>query len=166
MTRPRYLDDPDIPRHHRRRRRRFFRSGELHLVLLALLAERPQHGYDLMSELELRFGGEYTPSPGSIYPALNALETEGLLTSHPEGDRNVFSVTDSGRRALVDRTHMLAAVETRTGARLQSDGIAPVLDRFVARVRGAATRVDSEALVGVIEDADRRVRELETEEER
>ena len=60
------------------RSRRFFRSGELHLVLLALIGERPQHGYELMADLTARFGPGYRASPGSIYPALTALEAEGL----------------------------------------------------------------------------------------
>ena len=71
------------------RSRRFFRSGELHLVLLALLAARPQHGYELLAELDSRFGPRYRASPGSVYPALSALEAERLVDVRDDGDRRV-----------------------------------------------------------------------------
>jgi len=122
--------------------RRFFRSGELHLVLLALLAQRPQHGYDLMNELQTRFGPVYTPSPGSIYPALSALEAEKLVEAQEQGDRKVYSVTGVGKKALLDRDRMLAEVEARTGARLSGGALEPALSRLVARVRSVASMVD------------------------
>ncbi|MBI2168368.1 MAG: PadR family transcriptional regulator [Actinobacteria bacterium] len=145
---------------HGRRGRRFFRSGELHLVLLALLAQRPQHGYDLMNELEVLFGPAYTPSPGSIYPALSGLEAEGLIRAEAEGDRKVFSVTEMGRRALVDRERVLAAVEARTGARLSGGALEPALNRLVARVRAVASKVDHAAVEVVLDEAGDRVEGL------
>lgn len=138
---------------HGRRGRRFFRSGELHLVLLSLLAQRPQHGYELMSELEIVFGPAYTPSPGSIYPALNALEAEGLVEAADEGDRRVFSVTTTGRQGLVDRERVLAAIEARTGARLSGGALEPALSRLVARVRALASRVDHAEVERILDQA-------------
>jgi len=127
---------------HGGRGRRFFRSGELPLVLLALVAQRPQHGYELMAELDARFGPAYRPSPGSIYPALSALEAEGLLAAREEGDKKVFSATDPGRKALTERAAMLAAIEARTGVRLAAAELEPALSRLVARVRAVASQVD------------------------
>jgi hypothetical protein len=53
---------------------RIFGPGDLRLMLLALIAEKPRHGYELIKEIEQKFGGAYSPSPGSIYPTLTLLE--------------------------------------------------------------------------------------------
>jgi DNA-binding PadR family transcriptional regulator len=134
------------------RGRRFFRSGELHLVLLSLLAQRPQHGYDLMAELRVRFGPAYTPSPGAIYPALTALEAEKLVEAREEGDRKVYSVTTLGQKALLEREHMLAEVEARTGARLSSGALEPALTRLLARVRSVASKVDHAQVEQILDE--------------
>lgn len=68
-------------------------------ALLVVLAERPMHGYELITELEARSSGRWRPSPGSIYPALNRLEKQGLVTAEESGDKRVFSLTDRGRDA-------------------------------------------------------------------
>jgi DNA-binding PadR family transcriptional regulator len=75
-------------------------SGELQLVLLALLSERPRHGYELIKALEERSGGFYSPSPGMVYPALTWLEEMGYASVTAEGARKLFSITDSGRQYL------------------------------------------------------------------
>src|SRR5688500_10168696 len=58
---------------------RVFGPGDLRLVLLALIAEQPRHGYELIKEIEQRFGGAYAPSPGSVYPTLTWLEELGYV---------------------------------------------------------------------------------------
>jgi|TARA_B100001971_G_C18258838_1_gene584728 DNA-binding PadR family transcriptional regulator len=83
-------------------RRRFFEAGEMRLALLALIAEQPRHGYDLMTEIETRSGGAYRPSAGSVYPKMQQLEDEGLITSSKEDGKNVYTSTDDGH-AEVDR---------------------------------------------------------------
>lgn len=155
------------PHHHQRHARgpRFFRSGELHLVLLALLAERPQHGYELMGALESAFGPAYRPSPGSIYPALGALETEALIEGRDEGERRVYSVTELGRGALDDRRRMLAEVEARTGARLSAGALEPAIRRLTARVRSVASLVDVADVEQILDDAGDRVEALSDQEE-
>jgi DNA-binding PadR family transcriptional regulator len=65
--------------------------------VLALLAERPMHGYEMITELEARTGGIWRPSPGSIYPTLQLLEDEGLIVSEESGGRRRFTLTDTGR---------------------------------------------------------------------
>jgi DNA-binding PadR family transcriptional regulator len=67
------------------------------LAVLALLAERPMHGYEMIQELESRTGGIWRPSPGSIYPTLQLLEDEGLITAEEKGGRKRFVLTDTGR---------------------------------------------------------------------
>lgn len=75
-------------------------SAELQLVLLALLAERPAHGYELIRLLEARSGGFYAPSPGMIYPALTYLEEIGHAEVAQEGNRKLYSLTEAGRAHL------------------------------------------------------------------
>jgi DNA-binding PadR family transcriptional regulator len=75
-------------------------SGDLQLVLLALLEERPSHGYELIKALEERSGGFYSPSPGMIYPALTWLEEMGHASVTAEGAKKLYSITDSGREYL------------------------------------------------------------------
>jgi DNA-binding PadR family transcriptional regulator len=75
-------------------------SGDLQLVLLALLAEQPSHGYELIKALEERSDGFYTPSPGMVYPALTWLEEMGYTSVAAEGARKLYSITDTGRAYL------------------------------------------------------------------
>jgi len=83
-----------------------FRSGrklgaaDLQLIILALLAERPSHGYELIKAVEERSGGFYVPSPGVIYPALTYLEEIGYVTVEPEGAKKLYQITASGRQHL------------------------------------------------------------------
>jgi DNA-binding PadR family transcriptional regulator len=75
-------------------------AADLQLVILALLAERPSHGYELIKAVEDRSGGFYLPSPGVIYPALTYLEEIGYVTVEPEGAKKLYRITDSGRQHL------------------------------------------------------------------
>jgi DNA-binding PadR family transcriptional regulator len=75
-------------------------SGDLQLVLLALLAERPSHGYELIKALEERSGGFYSPSPGMVYPALTWLEEVSYASVAAEGAKKLYSITDAGHAYL------------------------------------------------------------------
>jgi DNA-binding PadR family transcriptional regulator len=85
-------------------------SGDLQLVLLALLGERPSHGYELIKALEERSGGFYSPSPGMIYPALTWLEEVGYASVAAEGTKKLYSITDAGREYLEDNEDAAAAM--------------------------------------------------------
>lgn len=116
--------------HHRRRRHRrharggafgfwgmrgrFFGPGEVRLALLALLAERPRHGYDLMRELEERSGGAYRASAGTIYPTLQQLEDEGLVSSERENGKRVYRLTEAGEREARDHTEEVRDIWRRS----------------------------------------------------
>jgi DNA-binding PadR family transcriptional regulator len=97
-------------------------AGDLQLVLLALLAEQPAHGYELIKRLEERSGGFYSPSPGMIYPALTYLEEIGHASVEQEGTRKLYRITPDGlahlaaNRAEVDA--ILAAL-ARIGSRME-----------------------------------------------
>ena len=73
------------------------RRGNVKAAVLAVLAERPMHGYEIMQELESRSSGFWRPSPGSIYPTLQLLEDQGLVKGEEVEGKRVFSLTDEGK---------------------------------------------------------------------
>ncbi|AZM63454.1 MULTISPECIES: PadR family transcriptional regulator [unclassified Streptomyces] len=75
------------------------RRGDVRASILALLKERPMHGYEMIQEIAERSGGAWKPSPGSVYPTLQLLEDEGLILSESEGGKKLFSLTEAGRTA-------------------------------------------------------------------
>jgi DNA-binding PadR family transcriptional regulator len=81
-------------------RGRFFGAGEVRIAILSLLSERPRHGYDLMKELETRSGGSYRVSAGTMYPALQQLEDEGMIVAEQQEGKKVYQLTDLGRQEL------------------------------------------------------------------
>jgi len=84
-------------------------------VLLALLDERAQHGYDLIQGLSDRFGGTYVPSAGTVYPRLAKLEEEGLVVGRSDGRRTVYAITAAGRAELASRRRELEGIEEQVG---------------------------------------------------
>ncbi|MER7571774.1 PadR family transcriptional regulator [Streptomyces sp. NPDC057806] len=75
------------------------RRGDVRASILALLKDRPMHGYEMIQEIAERSGGAWKPSPGSVYPTLQLLEDEGLIVSESEGGKKLFSLTEAGRAA-------------------------------------------------------------------
>ena len=75
------------------------RRGDVRASILALLKDRPMHGYEMIQEIAERSGGAWKPSPGSVYPTLQLLEDEGLISSESEGGKKLFALTDEGRTA-------------------------------------------------------------------
>ncbi|MFB7654444.1 MULTISPECIES: PadR family transcriptional regulator [unclassified Streptomyces] len=75
------------------------RRGDVKASILALLKDRPMHGYEMIQEIAERSGGAWKPSPGSVYPTLQLLEDEGLIVSESEGGKKLFALTEEGRAA-------------------------------------------------------------------
>ncbi|MET9375587.1 PadR family transcriptional regulator [Streptomyces sp. NPDC003035] len=73
------------------------RRGDVRASILALLKDRPMHGYEMIQEIGERSGGAWKPSPGSVYPTLQLLEDEGLITSASDGGKKLFTLTEAGR---------------------------------------------------------------------
>lgn len=71
--------------------------GDVRAAVLAVLAERPMHGYQIIQEIEERSDGAWKPSPGSVYPTLQLLADEGLITAEESGGKKTYSLTDAGR---------------------------------------------------------------------
>lgn len=100
----------------RGRRGRMFGQGELRLALLALIAEEPRHGYELIKAIEEMTGGAYAPSPGAVYPTLQLLEDEGAIEeAEAEGAKKPFAATEQGRDELETRAAEVDALMGRLG---------------------------------------------------
>jgi DNA-binding PadR family transcriptional regulator len=85
------------------------RRGDVRAAILALLAQEPMHGYQLMQEIAARSNGVWQPSAGSVYPALSLLEDEGLVHPVQDGDRRVFALTEAGRAYVQEHEAELTA---------------------------------------------------------
>jgi DNA-binding PadR family transcriptional regulator len=93
-----------------------FRAGrklsgdDLQLLILALLADRPYHGYEIIRALEERSGGFYSPSPGMVYPALTYLEELGYASVESEGSKKLYRITGEGRAHLERNRRVVDAI--------------------------------------------------------
>ncbi len=93
---------------------RMFDQGDLKLVILRLLDEKPRHGYEIIKEIEDRFGGTYSPSPGTVYPTLTLLEDLGYARAMPEeGGKKIYEITDEGRQHLKENERTIDDIFTR-----------------------------------------------------
>ena len=114
----------------------FFRQGprargDVRAAILALLAEAPMHGYQIITEITDRSQGVWSPSPGSVYPTLQALEEEGLVTSTTTDGKKTFSLTDEGR----------AANDARPGERAPWEEVGDDVDTGLLQLRDGIGQV-------------------------
>ncbi|RSS78255.1 PadR family transcriptional regulator [Streptomyces sp. WAC06614] len=136
---------------HRRARR-----GDVRASILALLADRPMHGYEMIQEIGERSGGAWKPSPGSVYPTLQLLEDEGLISSASEGGKKLFTLTDTGRteaEAGPDAPWEAAGrgVDWESMAEIRAAGVG-LMEAF-GQVWKTGTPEQREKAVGVINEA-------------
>ena len=93
---------------------RMFDQGHLKFVILNLLAEKPRHGYEIIKEIEDRFGGMYSPSPGTVYPTLTLLEDLGYARALPEeSGKKIYEITDEGRAHLAQNQPLIDDIFSR-----------------------------------------------------
>ena len=110
--------------------------GDVRAAILALLAEEPMHGYQIITELTERSGGVWRPSPGSVYPTLQAMEDQGLVTADKSEGRRVFSLTPDGR----------AAADEAGDGPAPWERAAKGADRSLVDLRGLMTEVAAAAM--------------------
>lgn len=143
---------------------RLLEHGDLRFVILALLKEKPSHGYELIRALEERTGGAYRPSPGVIYPTLSLLEDEGFARpTGAEGGRKAFEISEAGLEALERNKPAVDAVFARLDEAAESSPRpSPRVDRamqnlaMALRVKLAGekpTDAQLDAIVAAIDDA-------------
>ena len=149
-------------RHREGRIGRFLEHGDLRFVVLALIADQPRHGYELIKELEDRTGGAYRPSPGVIYPLLALLEDEGFIapSDSPTG-RKLFEITEAGKAALEQNRAGVDAVFGRMAEASQGSRMAgPRVGRAMAnlgmalhqRMRRDLTQEQVDRIIAMIDD--------------
>ena len=149
---------------------RMFDGGELRWVILTLIAEKPRHGYEVIKELGERVGGDYSPSPGVIYPTLTMLEDIGYAAVSPdEGGRKLYAITPEGETALAENKPQVDAIFERFAGREEESGdprsFGSVLRAMMnlraavkLRLRGrAATPEQIQAIVDALDEAAKKI---------
>ena len=98
------------------RARRMLAQGDLRLLALALIAEAPRHGYEIIKLLEEKTADWYSPSPGIVYPTLTYLEEAGYVTVSTEGSKKLYTITEEGRAYLESNRDLVDTVLDRLTA--------------------------------------------------
>ncbi|WP_239019646.1 PadR family transcriptional regulator [Sphingomonas suaedae] len=155
-----------------RGRRRVFAGDELRLVLLALIADKPRHGYDLIREIEERTGGAYAPSPGVVYPTLTLLaDMDHIAEQAAEGAKKLYAITPAGEAHLAENAEEVAQLMGRLaelGTQREKSDRSPVR-RAMGNLKMAVMQrlndddVDQEtahAIVDIIDAAARKVERI------
>jgi len=139
---------------------RMFDSGDLRLVILALVAEKPRHGYEIIKALEERVGGGYSPSPGVVYPTLTLIEEMGYATAaQDQGGRKLYTLTAEGEAFLAANRAQVDAIFARLdGANSDRRGEIAPLWRAMENLRMAVRlrvrrRAASPAEIQAVADA-------------
>jgi DNA-binding PadR family transcriptional regulator len=139
--------------------RRILGQGDLRLLALALIAEAPRHGYEIIKLVEEKTGSFYSPSPGIVYPTLTYLEEAGYVTASTDGAKKLYTITDEGKayldanrdivKAVLDR---LAAIGERVSRRRRARGsereqeLPPLVDAAIRHLREVvAKRLNTDA---------------------
>ncbi len=146
------------------RRGRIFDQGELRLVILQLIAEKPRHGYEIIKAIEEKLAGSYSPSPGVIYPTLTLLEELGYATVTESDGKKLHTITEQGSAYLdANRASVDAAFARMAEARsAHGGGAAPPIIRAMENlglalrlrlVRGPLTEEQNRAIAAVIDAA-------------
>jgi len=133
--------------------------GDVRAAVLALLAEKPMHGYQIIQEIEERSGGAWKPSPGSVYPTLQLLADEGVISAEESNGRKTYSLTDEGRKAAEASAAQSAPWESQNGrsrgSALPKAGVD--LAHAVAQVGRSGSAEQVKQAVAVLDEARRKV---------
>ena len=152
-----------------RRRRQWFEPGDMKYVILKLLREKPMHGYEVMKELEQHTRGCYKPSPGTVYPTLQWLEDEGLVSSEDAAGKKVYSITDAGLEFLEENKGTVEDIFDRVDEMIENllNDPMPDVTRQVGKLVGQVYRTswrfrdDDEKIGEVAKILERTAAELE-----
>jgi DNA-binding PadR family transcriptional regulator len=135
-------------------------KGEVRAAVLALLAERPMHGYQIIREIEERSGGSWKPSAGSVYPTLQLLADEGTISAEESNGRKIYSLTEAGREEVAQH-HAAPAPWEPAGppaggfASLPKAGVE--LAQAAAQVGRTGTPEQVQQAAAVLDEARRRI---------
>jgi DNA-binding PadR family transcriptional regulator len=134
------------------------RRGDIKFLILAVLAEGPRHGYDVITALEERSGGRYRPSPGSVYPTLTMLEEGGFVTGEQADGKRIFTITDAGRALLANKPVGAADADDDNGVDLR--GAAVKLGVAVMQIARASDEPTQERVRAILDAARREVYQI------
>lgn len=155
------------------RRQRFFGHGELRLVVLSILKDNASHGYELIKAIEALTEGNYSPSPGVIYPTLDLLQDQGLITVHEEdGGRKKIAITAEGTQTLEENQEHLEHIQARLKTRMvghelrKNPQMKRALDNFKAVLdlkvnQGETSDAQLKQIVGIIDRAALEISQLD-----
>lgn len=136
-------------------------KGDVRTAILALLAEQPMHGYQIIAEIDKRSGGTWKPSPGSIYPTLQLLADEGAIAAEELNGRKTYSLTDQGRFEADAVANRAAPWEKSSGSTQARTSALPKagidLAQATAQVGRSGTPDQVQEAVKVLEDARRKL---------
>lgn len=144
------------------------RRGHIRTLLLTSLLDGPGHGYELMQRLEVKTGGMWRPSPGSVYPTLQLLEDEGLVRSQPREGKRVYEITDEGRadveaRAARNGPPWAAGADGPPGAQALREAVGQ-LHMAARQVAHAGQEAQVERAVAVLAEARRKIYQILAED--
>ncbi len=108
------------------------RRGDVRAAILAVLAEQPMNGYQIIQEIAARSDGAWKPSPGSIYPTLQQLEDEGLVRAETDGGRRQFTLTDQGRSYVTEHADEVSAPWAAMSEAASDDELKPLIGQVAA----------------------------------
>ncbi|MDF1478113.1 PadR family transcriptional regulator [Leifsonia sp. H3M29-4] len=135
--------------------------GDIRAAILVALTEKPMHGYQIIQSIEASTHGSWKPSPGSIYPTLQLLSDEGLVTAEQVGERKVYSLTEAGREAAAEFASGPEPWEPRRSWRAEHNTALPKagakLAQAVAQVAHSGSPEQTERAVAVIDEARRKL---------
>jgi DNA-binding PadR family transcriptional regulator len=106
---------------------RLLEHGDLKMLVLHLIAEKPRHGYEIIKEIEDLAGGAYAPSPGVVYPTLTLLEDLGQVAGTAEGSRKSYAITETGTQVLAENQDAVAAILARIAEAKPRESAQPVM---------------------------------------
>lgn len=135
--------------------------GDVRAAILALLADKPMHGYQIIHDIEERSGGTWKPSPGSVYPTLQLLADEGFIDAEESNGRKTYSLTESGKAEAAAASDQPAPWESQGGRDGVRTGALPKaginLAHATAQVARAGNPEQVKQAVDVLDDARRKL---------
>ncbi len=135
--------------------------GDVRAAVLSLLAEKSMHGYQIIQEIGERSGGAWKPSPGSVYPTLQLLADEGLISAEESNGRKTYSLTDEGRQAADAAPDRSAPWQASAGAEGKRSGALPKAGINLAQAAAQVGRTGSpkqvEEAVAILDEARRKL---------
>ncbi len=144
---------------------RMFGQGDLRLLLLALIADKPSHGYDLIRTIEARFNGAYAPSAGTIYPTLTLLEEQELIeATNDGGSKKSYRSTEKGLAFLKEHAEAVMALMRRIDILAEGGSGGPPSPAIMHAIhtlrsaimsRAGTTREEQDRIRTIIENAAR-----------